>query len=264
MTSLNSLVTLQLTWSFGSTLCKRHLFLNSLLSRSSLGSFWSGAQRTFLWIRENKMTELSQWAWESSPSALNCFFLCVCVCVSISSSHYNAWPTSVLQMSYIYAVNVPALVHTVEQVGISMLPTGDYPCSPFTIWLLEGGGALRVFDSIGVHVQHVCINQDPWEAERWGGGHLKVTWGRGDTPVILWVVMTNMSPVTHLLLITTNLFKSHPVARVCCIWPEYTVQGPPFMSSHVLFFSYSLDFSEQRTADSLTSRKMKQVKQVLN
>lgn len=80
MTSLNSLVTLQLTWSFGSTLCKRHLFLNSLLSRSSLGSFWSGAQRTFLWIRENKMTELSQWAWESSPSALNCFFLCVCVC----------------------------------------------------------------------------------------------------------------------------------------------------------------------------------------
>lgn len=43
--------------------------------------------------------------------------------------------------------NVQAHMHTVQQVCVSMLPAGEFLCSPFTIWFSEEGAL------------HVCLSQ---------------------------------------------------------------------------------------------------------
>lgn len=98
-------------------------------------------------------------------------------------------------------VYVGAHVRTVEQVCISMLPTGDYLCSPFTIWLLKDGGALRVFEPIDVSVQCMRVYPDLWQGARWGGGASQGNMGEGKRSEERWGneehVTYNSSPTPH-------------------------------------------------------------------
>lgn len=155
------------------------------------------------WCTENISFDNREWNYQIIAASLGVIWICGVLYIPPIKSSYTVWPSSVLQMSC--TANVQAHVCTVEQVWISMRPTWDNLCSLLTIWLLEDGGAQRVFESMDVSVRCVCIHPGPWEGGRWGGWHLKVTWGREKAGAIR-MAMSNMSPVTHLLLLTTKLF----------------------------------------------------------
>lgn len=184
---------------------RQKLFLNSSLSRFIQGSRWSGVRRTFHLITEDKRTESSQRVWESSESAVYCTFfqfnrvtpsdpvLCYkCGAHSECMSTCAHCGAGVYQQAAHRRLSLFSFYHLTFRRWGSSACVWVYRCERCSVC--------------------VCIHPGLWEGERWGGGgrHLKVTWEGGEewreAPAILWMAISNMSPVTHLQLLATKRF----------------------------------------------------------